>query len=173
MSASGARMPRRQWRPRDIMIQALLLAVILGVVAWCLGNAADALSRRGIAMGFGYLREEAGFGIGDSAIRFVPTDTYARAFLVGLLNTLKVSAVAIVAATVLGFTLGLMRLSPNLGARAVSTAYVELFRNTPQLLQIIFWYWMLTRLPGPRQALRPMEGLLLSNRGVVLAWPQA
>jgi general L-amino acid transport system permease protein len=164
--------PRQRPRPRDIALQAALLAVLLGAFAWCLGNAADALGRRGIAMGFSYLWEQAGFGIGESAIPFQPSDTYARAFLVGLLNTLKVSAFAIVAATILGVALGLMRLSPNLGARALSGAYVELFRNTPQLLQIIFWYWLITRLPGPRQALRPMEGLLISNRGVMLAWPQ-
>ncbi|MDB5375830.1 MAG: transporter permease [Rubritepida sp.] len=169
MSAAA---PRQRPRPRDIALQAALLAVLLGAFAWCLGNAADALGRRGIAMGFSYLWEQAGFGIGESAIPFQPSDTYARAFLVGLLNTLKVSAFAIVAATILGVALGLMRLSPNLGARALSGAYVELFRNTPQLLQIIFWYWLITRLPGPRQALRPMEGLLISNRGVMLAWPQ-
>lgn len=165
--------PARPWRPREVLFQTALLAALLGAFAWCLGNAADALGRRGIAMGFSYLWEQAGFGIGESAIRFQPSDTYARAFLVGLLNTLKVSAFAIVAATILGVMLGLMRLSPNLGARALSGAYVELFRNTPQLLQIIFWYWLITRLPGPRQALRPMEGMLISNRGVALAWPRA
>ena len=172
MAGPAAAAPGRRWRPRDLLLQAALLAVIGGALAWCLGNAAEALGRRGIAMGFGYLWDEAGFGIGESMIAFRSSDTYARAFLVGLLNTLKVSALAIVAATLLGFTLGLMRLSANLGARALATAYVELFRNTPQLLQIIFWYWLITRLPGPRQALRPVEGLLISNRGVVLAWPQ-
>lgn len=170
MSAAA---PRERVRPRDIAIQAALLVVLLGALGWCLANAADALGRRGIAMGLGYLWETAGFGIGESAIHFQPSDTYARAFLVGLLNTLKVSAFAIVAATILGVALGLMRLSPNLGARALSGAYVELFRNTPQLLQIIFWYWLITRLPGPRQALRPVEGVFISNRGLVLAWPQA
>ena len=156
-----------------MLTQVVVVGLVVALFAWFAINAMDALDRRGISTGFDHLGAEAGFGIGEGMIAFSPADTYGRAFLVGLLNTFKVSIVSIVAATVLGVVLGFMRLSPNLGVAKLAAAYVELFRNTPQLLQIIFWYWLITRLPGPRQALRPFEGLFVSNRGIQLAWPVA
>jgi len=161
-------------RVRDVVLQGFALAVVVGAIAFFLSNAAEALRVRGIASGFGYLSEEAGFGIGESLfLGFEPSDSYLRAFLVGLVNTLRVSLLAIVAATVLGFVLGIMRLSRNLGAAKLSAAYVELFRNTPQLLQIVFWYAVMTRLPGPRQAISPGGDVFVSNRGIKLPWPIA
>lgn len=161
-------------RVRDVALQGLALAVVAGAVAFFVSNAAEALRARGIASGFGYLSQEAGFGIGESLfVTFEPSNSYLRAFVVGLVNTLRVSLLAIVAATVLGFVLGIMRLSRNLGAAKLSAAYVELFRNTPQLLQIVFWYAVMTRLPGPRQAIAAGGDVYVSNRGIVFPWPAA
>lgn len=164
---------RRGWHSlaaRRWAYQAIVVGAVVVLLAYLLSNAADALRRQGIASGFGYLWTEAGFGISEGLIAFSPADTYLRAFLVGLGNTFKVSIVAILLATAIGFFVGLMRLSPNLGVAKLGAAYVELFRNTPQLLQIILWYWLITRLPGPRQALEPIAGVWLSNRGLVFPW---
>lgn len=167
---------RRGWHSlaaRRLVYQIIAVAAVVGLLAYFLGNAADALQRRGIASGFAYLWTESGFGIGEGMLSFQPSDHYLRAFLVGLTNTFKVSVVAVVAATVIGLVVGLMRMSPNLGVAKLGAAYVELFRNTPQLLQIILWYWLITRLPGPRQALNLTPGVWLSNRGLAFAWPAA
>lgn len=161
----------RSRRTRDIALQTVVLGVVVAAIGYLVGNAAEALRARGIAAGFGYLFQEAGFGIGEGPLAFSPSDTYLRAFAVGLLNTLKVSALAILAATAIGFVVGLMRLSPNRGLAWLASAYVELFRNTPLLLQIVFWYVLLTRLPGPRQALQPLPGVFISNRGLRIPWP--
>ena len=159
-------------RVRDALLQLLVLAAVIALFGFLVANAASALRARGIASGFGYLFQEAGFGIGETfLLGYSPSDTYLRAFLVGLFNTLRVSLLAIIAATLLGLVLGLMRLSRNLGITWLASVYVELFRNTPQLLQIVFWYAVMTRLPGPRQALSPGGGIFLSNRGLKLPWP--
>lgn len=160
-------------RVRAVAAQSLALGVVVAIFAFFALNAGAALRARGIATGFGYLADEAGFGIGEGLISFAPSDTYGRAFVVGLLNTLRISLVAIVAATLIGLVLGLMRLSSNRAVAGLATVYVEVFRNIPQLLQIVFWYAVVTRLPGPRQAF-PLGGeAFLSNRGFVLPWPAA
>src|SRR3954468_8061629 len=140
-------------RLRAIVYQAaLLLCVLLGV--WYLAhNAATNMARQGIAAGFGFLDREAAFAIAETKIPYSPSDTYARAFLVGLLNTLYVSAIGVVLATILGTLLGIARLSSNWLVRKLALVYVEAFRNVPLLLQLFFW-WALFReaAPGPRQA---------------------
>lgn len=158
-------------KARDVAYQALVLAVVAGTAAYLVGNAMAALQARGIATGFGYLSQESGFGIGEGLIAFSPSDTYLRAFAVGLLNTIRVSVLAIIAATVIGVVIGVMRLSPNWGVARLASAYVELFRNTPQLLQVVLWYVAMTHLPSPRQALRPVDGVYISNRGLQIPWP--
>ncbi|MGE0722842.1 MAG: amino acid ABC transporter permease [Alphaproteobacteria bacterium] len=155
---------------RGAVQQVAIVVLVVGGLGYFAWNASDALQRQGVAGGFGYLSQEAGFAIGESPIGFEPSHTYLRAFVVGLLNTLKVSALAIVGATVVGVIVGLMRLSPNWGLAKLAQAYVEIFRNTPQLLQMILWYWIMTRLPGPRAAYEPLPGLFLSNRGIQLPW---
>ncbi|NSY99640.1 ABC transporter permease subunit [Agrobacterium tumefaciens] len=144
-----------------------MLAALVALLVW---YCAVALRSKGLATGFDYLSTEAGFGIGESLIPFTPSDTFLRAFFVALLNTLVISIVAIPAATVIGFATGLMRLSPHWLPRSFSRCYVELFRNTPQLLQIIFWYSVARNFPGPRQAIEPVPGIFLSNRGVQIPW---
>jgi general L-amino acid transport system permease protein len=160
-------------RAREIVVQVVVLGAVVALFAYLALNAGSALRARGIATGFGYLADEAGFGIGESLISFAPSDSYARAFVVGLINTIRISLIAIIAATLIGLVFGLMRLSRNLGVSAIAATYVEVFRNTPQLLQIVFWYAVITRLPGPRQAFALWGDAYLSNRGLVLPWPAA
>lgn len=158
-------------RVRDIAAQVLVIGVILGLAAYVVVNAQAALSERGIKTGFGFLTKSAGFAIGESPISFESSDTFARAYLVGILNTLKVSLASIVLASVLGLLIGVARLSRNVLLNRFASAYVELFRNTPQLLQIVFWYLLVIKLPGPKQAWSLGDVAFLSNRGLVLPAP--
>ncbi|MGE0719663.1 MAG: amino acid ABC transporter permease [Alphaproteobacteria bacterium] len=167
--------PARWWGGsfRAIVYQGLFIAAVVALGGWFIGNALSALSARGIATGFGFLDDPAGFGVSESPIPFSPQDSYLRAYWVGVLNTLKVSVVAIVLATLLGTVVGIARLSTNWLVARLARFYVELFRNTPQLLQIVFWYVVVTRLPRPRQAIAPVDGFFLHNRGLNLAVPSA
>ena len=157
---------------RNVGYQVLVVAAILGTAVYLVGNAQTAMEKRGIATGFGFLLEAAGFDIGEAPIAFQSGDTFLRAYAVAVLNTLKVSVFSIVLATVLGVILGIARLSRNVLIAKLSSAYVEIFRNTPQLVQIIFWYTIITQLPPPRQAFSLLDLAFLTNRGVVVAWPE-
>jgi general L-amino acid transport system permease protein len=149
--------------------------VLLGVaaVAWYLfSNAAENIARRHVPFGFGYLGNTANFDIPFRLIDFAPGDTYARALLVCLLNTLLVSAMSIVTATLLGLLVGIMRLSTNWLVRNLALGFIELVRNTPILVQIVFWYVaVLQTLPGPRQSIVLPGGILLNIRGIYLPVP--
>jgi general L-amino acid transport system permease protein len=146
------------------------LALVL-VLAW-LGyefalNAAANLGARNIASGLGFFNNTAGFGISFSLIPYSETDTYGRAFLVGLLNTLLVSGVGIVLATVLGFAVGIGRLSSNWLVARLAGGYVEVIRNLPLLFQILFWYLaVLGTLPGPRESFSVLGTIFINTRGV-------
>ena len=126
------------------------------------------LEERRIASGFGFLQREAGFEIGESAfLRYGAADSYLRALIVGLTNTLAVALIGIVLATGLGTLIGLCRLSRNVLVSWLSATYVEFVRNVPLLVQLFFWYALITEgLPGPREALSPLPGVFLSNRGI-------
>jgi general L-amino acid transport system permease protein len=156
---------------RGLVYQAIVLLAVLGVVAWMVGNAQNALAKRGISTGFSFLSREAGFPISQSLIPYATTDTFLRAFGVAILNTLSVSIAAVICATLLGGLIGIGRLSGNWMVARLASAYVELFRNTPQLIQISFWYLLVTRLPAPRQAWSLSGYGYLSNRGLVIAVP--
>jgi len=156
---------------RGIIYQILLVLMVVGIFIYLFSNAQNAMERRGISTGFGFLSEESGFAIGESLIPTSPEDTYLRAFAVAILNTLKVSALSIVFATLIGILVGLGRLSSNWVISKIASFYVEIFRNTPQLVQIIFWYTLVTRLPSPRQAFNPIKGVYLCNRGFLMGWP--
>jgi general L-amino acid transport system permease protein len=178
-AASGITRPRRPppWndaRIRGIVYQVLFVAVIAALGAFLVHNTLVNLRRQNIASGFGFLDREAAFGIGESLIAYSPADTYARAFLVGLVNTLYVSALGIVLATVLGTFMGMARLSSNWLIRKLAQVYVETFRNIPLLLQLFFW-WALLResAPAPRQAWEPLPGVFISNRGIGFPVPIA
>lgn len=158
---------------RGLFYQALVILFVVLTVGYLIGNAQDAMQARGIASGFGFLTEESGVAIGESVIRYDPDDSYVRSYAAAVLNTLKVSLVSVVLATLLGTLIGIARLSRNWLIAKASALYVEGFRNTPQLVQIVFWYTLVTALPSARQALSPVEGVYLSNRGLNLAWPAA
>jgi len=152
----------------------LFVGIVAAFGAFLIHNTVVNLRRQNIASGFGFLDREAAFGIGESLIAYSPADTYARAFLVGLLNTLYVAGLGIVLATILGTMMGIARLSSNWLIRKLAQVYVETFRNIPLLLQLFFW-WALLResAPGPRQAWELLPGVLVSNRGVVFPVPVA
>src|SRR5215510_2555342 len=164
--------PWRDPRVRGIVLQVLFVAVIAAFFALLAHNTLVNLRRQNIASGFGFLDREAAFGIGESLIAYSPADTYARAFLVGLLNTLYVSALGIVLATVLGTVMGIARLSSNWLIRKLAQVYVETFRNIPLLLQLFFWWGLLREsAPAPRQAWQPLPDVFVSNRGIIFAVP--
>lgn len=157
----------RARRVRSAAWQLMLLVVFAAGALWLFANVQENLQTRSIASGFGFLDEPAGFAIGESAIEYRPADTFGRALLVGLINTLKVSALAILGASVIGFALGLARLSSNLLLRGFARAYVEFVRNVPLLLHLLVLYAaLLAALPALPEVWRPLPGLLLSNRGL-------
>ncbi|MBM7344290.1 amino acid ABC transporter permease [Pantoea coffeiphila] len=153
--------------------QIAAIAAVLIVAGYLIHNTIINLANRGITSGFGFLERSAGFGIVQHLIDYSEGDTYARVFLVGLTNTLLVSALCIVFASFLGFFIGLARLSDNWLLRKISNIYIETFRNIPPLLQIFFWYFAVLRnLPGPRQALSAFDLAFVSNRGLYIPWPE-
>ena len=158
---------------RAWLFQILAILAVVAVAIYLIHNTINNLSSRGITSGFAFLDRSAGFGIVQHLIDYQQGDTYGRVFLVGLLNTLLVSALCIVFASFIGFFLGLARLSDNWLLRKLSTIYIETFRNIPPLLQIFFWYFAVLRnLPGPRQAASALETVFLSNRGLYIPSPQ-
>ena len=151
-----------------------ILAVAGGVLlSWfLLGNLFDNLARRGIVSGFGFLNSTAVFGITMSLIPYSEASSYGRAFMVGLLNTLLVSALGILCATVLGFGIGIARLSGNWLVARLATIYIETLRNIPLLLQIFFWYFAaLNALPSPRRSYEFAGGVFLNVRGLYVPAP--
>src|SRR5437764_626292 len=165
--------PWRDPRVRGIVIQVVFVAAIVGLIAFLAHNTLVNLRRQNIATGFGFLDREAAFGIGESLIEYSPADSYARAFLVGLTNTLYVSAIGIVLATILGTVMGLARLSRNWLVAKLAGVYVETFRNIPLALQLLFWWGLLREIaPAPRQAWQPLPGVFVSNRGILLPVPR-
>ena len=156
-------------RFRALAWQALAIGGALALGVYLFGNLTGNLARQGIASGFGFLDTSAGFGITMSLIEYSEQSSYARAFVVGLLNTILVSVLGIACATVLGFAVGLGRLSSNWLVARLAQVYVETIRNIPLLLQIFFWYFLaLNMLPGPRQSLALGEMIFLNNRGLYL-----
>jgi general L-amino acid transport system permease protein len=169
---AGGRAPGKGaiWNDRDFraVLYQVLLVLGIALVAWYLiHNTLANLAARRIATGFGFLEREAGFPIGESVIEYTPANTYARALLVGLLNTLKVASIGVVIATIWGTLLGVARLSSNWLIRKLASWYVETLRNTPLLLQLFLWYAVVTEgLPDVRQALQILPDVFLSKRGL-------
>jgi general L-amino acid transport system permease protein len=153
-------------------LQVLFVAALAWIGYEIVGNARLHLASQHIASGFGFLSNTAGFGISQSLIPYSESDTYTRVFLVGLLNTLLVSVIGIFFATIIGFVVGLGRLSPNWLLAKIAGGYVELVRNLPLLFQILFWYLaVLGSLPNPRQSISLFGSFFLSNRGFVIPKP--
>jgi general L-amino acid transport system permease protein len=163
-------------RVRGIFWQVVVVGIIGAIIWWLWSNTVHNLEVRRIATGFGFLGREAGLPIGESLIEYEPTDTYLRALTVGVLNTLKIAVIGIILATVLGTLVGIARLSGNWLLSKLAGIYVEIIRDLPLLLQLLFWYTIMQGLPGPRQALNPVDGVFLSNRGMKLPfieWTEA
>jgi general L-amino acid transport system permease protein len=153
-------------------LQVLFVAVLVWIGYEIVENTRANLQAQRITSGFGFLNNTAGFDVSQSLIPYSGSDTYARVFLVGLLNTLLVSIIGIFFATVIGFMVALGRLSPNWLLSRISGGYVELIRNLPLLFQILFWYLaVLAALPNPRQSISLFGSFFLSNRGLVIPRP--
>lgn len=158
----------RFWRA---VAQALAIALVLVVLLWLWGNLTGSLQRLGIELGFEFLNGQAAFNIGETPIRYQPTDPYARALLVGLANSLRIILVGIVLTTVVGISVGVARLSDNWLVRQLALVYVEVLRNTPLLLQLLFWYFVVfLGLPQVQNRMELLGAIYLSNRGLNLPW---
>jgi len=161
-------------KKRAIMFQ-LGVFCILGLLAYYLiSNTLTNLERQSIATGWGFFNKESAFEIGESLISYSAASSYGRALIVGALNTLKVSFIGIVITVILGTILGVARLSSNWLVSRLSSVYIEVMQDIPILLQLFFWYAIFYEtFPGPRQALSPINGLFLCNRGVAFTVPAA
>jgi general L-amino acid transport system permease protein len=160
-------------RVRGYAYQALLIVVLAVLVFAAAYNAYVNMQARGIPTGFGFWNQTAGFDINDKLIPYSSLSTYGQAFWVGLLNTALVGAIGIVLATPLGFAIGVARLSSNWLVAKIALVYVEIMRNTPLLLQLLFWYnAVLKALPGPRQSIEFPGPVFLNNRGLYVPLPQ-
>jgi general L-amino acid transport system permease protein len=183
---TSARVPFwRDVKKLSVLLQVLTAVGALGFAALLILTAFRGMVARGIPFTFAFLTAEAGFTISEGSLltfedgrltwrSFQPTDLYLSAFVTGLVNTLRVAVIGIAAATLLGVTLGVSRLSINGLLRNLSFAYVELVRNTPLLLQMFFWYFaVFLNLPPARDASRWYGGLIVSNQGAFIPWPRA
>ncbi len=176
MTSDAPRLPpRRRWYAawgrrelQGLFWQALVIGVAVAVIAFLWHNTVTNLSARRITTGFTFLGREAGMPIADSLLAYNPADTYLWAFVVGIANTLRVAVIGIVLATILGTLVGISRLSTNWLLARLAAVYVETLRDIPLLLQLLFWYVLMQALPAARAAWRPVEGVFLSNRGLIL-----
>ncbi|MBV8924265.1 MAG: ABC transporter permease subunit [Bradyrhizobium sp.] len=156
------------------VLQILFVLMLAWIGYEIFVNARANLANQRITSGFGFLNNTAGFDVSQTLIPYSGSDTYTRVFLVGLLNTILVSAIGIVVATMIGFIVALGRLSPNWLLSRVAGGYVELIRNLPLLFQMLFWYLaVLAALPGPRQSISLFGAFFLSNRGLIIPRPIA
>ena len=157
---------------RGAVAQAALTVAVVFLIYSAASNAIDNLRAAKIASGFGFLNSTSGFDVNQTLVPYNATYTYGRAFTVGLLNTLLVSVIGIVLATFLGFAIGTARLSENWLVRKMATFYVEIVRNVPLLLQLLFWYIAVLRpLPDARNSISVGTGLFLNNRGLFIPKP--
>ncbi len=161
-------------KKRAILYQIVTIASVGLLSYYLVSNTIANLHRQAIATGFGFLSKEASFEIGESLISYSAADTYAKALLVGTLNTLLVSSIGILLTLILGTLVGIARLSSNWLVSRLAGAYIEVFQDIPVLLQLFFWYaFFYEMLPSPRQALHPLPGVFLCKRGFICAVPQA
>ncbi|MEY4285585.1 MAG: hypothetical protein RL111_2260 [Pseudomonadota bacterium] len=163
------------WRSqagRSWLYQILAIALVVLVAGWLINNTLVNMKARGIQSGFDFLLQSAGFAIGESPIPYDADNPYWKAFLVGLLNTVRVALVGIILCTVLGTLVGVGRVSSNALARGICYAYTELFRNIPVLLQLMMWYILMVEwMPDPDAPLRLGNWLLFSKMGLQMAFP--
>ena len=164
----------RDIRFLKILAQLAFLAALVLVAFYFYENVTANLARRGVAIGYGFMNNPASFDIGETYIPYEASNTYARALLVAFVNTLVVSALGIIFATIVGVLVGVARLSSNWLLNKFAAAYVGVIRNTPLLLQLMFWYLaVIIQLPSVRNAIRLPGPIFLTQRGVYLAWVEA
>ncbi len=163
----------RDLRVLRVFGQVVFVVVVVLVGSRLYGNMRANLERMGLVTGYDFLGNPASFDIGEQLIPYSTSDTYGRAFLVGLLNTMMVSIIGIVFATAVGVIMGVARLSPNWLIRQIAAAYVLVIRNTPLLLQLFFWYFgVVIQLPKVKQSLALPGAIFLNQRGLYLPWPR-
>lgn len=179
---TGARRPapggfgaciRQTVKARGFLSQVIFIVIVaaLAVVVW--QTASDNLSRLAVKSGYSFLLDAAPFELGDTIIPYRAGDSYLRAFAVGIANTVKVAVLGIVLSTILGLFIALGQLSTSPALSRLCRGYVEIVRNVPLLLQLIFWHTFLTKsLPSVRQAFSPIDGIFLTNRGLYLPFPE-
>ena len=159
-------------RSRSLVIQIVALLVLFLTLAWIVNNTVQNLENLGVETGYGFLEQPASYDINQRLVEYSSRSTHARAALVGFLNTVLVAVTGIIFATLLGFMVGVLRLSNNWLVSRLMTAYVEFTRNVPVLLHILLWYGIVLHvLPHPKEAIEPISGLFLSNRGFYLPRP--
>ncbi|WP_214482068.1 ABC transporter permease subunit [Bacillus sp. SM2101] len=163
------------WRDKriiPILLQLIFVFIVALFGAYFIINAINGLEKIGIAFGFSFLGQRAGFGITDSLIEYSSSDTYGRALFVGILNTLKVALFGIIFATIIGIIAGISRLSSNWLVSKLSSIYIEIFRNTPLLVQLFIWYYaVLLQLPLIDDV-KTSSSFIFTNRGVAIPWFQ-
>jgi general L-amino acid transport system permease protein len=168
--AIGSRLRGSVWtdpKVRAWLFQAIAVIAIVAIGWFLFDNTQTNLAKRGITSGFSFLERSAGFGIAQHLIDYTEADSYARVFVIGLLNTLLVTFIGVILATILGFIVGVSRLSKNWIIAKLATVYVEVFRNIPPLLQILFWYFaVFLTMPGPRNSHNFGDTFFVSSRGL-------
>jgi len=157
---------------RSIIFQVILAIVVIAAIYWMGSNVSSSMAKSGKSVGFDFLWQPANFDIAQTPIPYTKSDTAAWAIMVGLTNTLIVAVLGIILATILGFVIGIARLSSNWLVAKFATVYVETIRNVPLLLQLLFWYKaVIVALPSAKQALTMPGGFYLSQRGLILPKP--
>ena len=166
---------RWTWRSqafRGVVYQVVALLLLVAAAGYLMHNTLANMQARGIKSGFDFITQPAGFAIGETIVPFDADESYGKAYLVGLSNTLRVALVGIVLATLLGTLIGVGRLSRNLLVRSLCGTYVEITRNIPLLLQLFMWYFALTEfLPPIEEALHPVPGVFFSKNGLQFGLP--
>ena len=153
-------------KKRAILFQVIILSFVILVAGTLFFNTQENLASQNIATGFGFLSQEAGFQISESMISYWPDDTYLRALKVGFFNTLKVGVIGNILAIILGVVIGVLRLSPNWPISKLCHSFIEVIRNIPLLLQLLFWYAVFTEVfPNVHEAFSPLSGIFISQRG--------
>lgn len=153
---------------KNTLIQIGFLVFIIILVWGAVRSAQVNLSELGITSGFGFLERGTGWSYSFSLIERSIDDTYTRTLLIGFANTLFLGVITIILSTILGFIMGTLRDARNIAARSFATVYVQIFRNIPLILQVIFWYAALIHMPGPRQAMSVLDAVFVSNRGLMV-----
>ncbi len=165
------------WRDpakRGLVFQAVALCLVLAAGYYLFSTTQANLRRQSINTGFSFLSREAGFSIGESLISYSAADTYARALLVGVLNTIKVAVIGNILILILGVLIGVARLSSNWLVSKLAAGYIEVMQNIPVLLQLFFWYSLFHDiLPSPRASIHPLTGVFFNNRGFYFPVPES